>query len=104
MNRGDSLPVGKRAAAFLDDRLHGCRVPDVHDGIDHQLGAAGRDKQVAVAVAPGARDRRGRLKTFKNSGGATLGETVDLRSQKNGVRQPRLLRYAAAARRLVATK
>ena len=40
---GVVLEVGESAACFFDDGLEGCVVPSVHDGVDHDFGAAGGD-------------------------------------------------------------
>src|SRR6476620_11417354 len=71
---GGALPIGELAAGFFDDRLDGGGVPDVHDGIDHQLGPACGDEQIAVAIAPGASDVGVFFEGFVGGGRVALSE------------------------------
>src|SRR6478672_5465792 len=82
---GGALPIGELAAGFFDDRLDGGGVPNVHDGIDHELGAAGGDEQIAVTGAPSAGDVGGFLEGFVGGGCAALGEGIDLGSEEEAV-------------------
>src|SRR5690348_7061354 len=66
VNRRIALPIGKRAAGFFEDRLHGGRVPDIENRVDHHECPSHGDEHVAVAISPGASDPSRLLERVKS--------------------------------------
>lgn len=52
--RGVAVPVGDDAAGSADDRDECGDVPRVHDRVEHDVGEAGGDEEIAVGVTPRA--------------------------------------------------
>ena len=53
---GAALPVGDDAAGAAHDGHEGGDVPRVHDRVGGDVGAAGGEQEVAVAIGPGAEE------------------------------------------------
>jgi len=51
-----SIEGSEASARFRKDDPHGSHVPDVHDGIEHGLGATARDQEMPVAIPPAPRN------------------------------------------------
>src|SRR5262249_24330029 len=70
-------PVGEDAARLADDRKERRRIPRGEHFVRHHLGSSGGDEQIAIAVAPGARNRGAASQLPPAIGElATLGEPI----------------------------
>ena len=80
-----AVPVCKGAAGLFEDREQRGGVPDLHDRIDHRFGAARRDQEIAVGVAPGPRDAGEGLQPLEGVVPPVGVEEIDLRGEKQAV-------------------
>src|SRR2546428_13060084 len=60
-----AMPIRERSPSFLQDRSQGGAIPDLQDGIEHDLGASRGNQDMAVTVPPSALQACLSLQSFK---------------------------------------